>query len=195
MSWRSALWDQVSLDDAGVTVKTRQTDTSVGAFDNAGAASPKPNRRAERRYLAAEVPAITAVTLAGEAVTLVNISSSGVLVESGTRIKPGERVRLEFAGLQPKQVGGVVVRCVVSAISHGGKLRYESAVAFSQPVNFPVAAGANAAPAPEPEPAASTPAPAPTAVPTAPTPTAAVSQSEEVVVDLTEVFSRVRNRW
>src|SRR5580765_3903603 len=120
MSWRTALWEKVSLADADVTVENRPADTSVGAVEHGGAGSLKANRRAARRYPAAEIPAIAAVMLSGEPVTLVNISSSGVLVESSTRFKPGERVRLRITGLRPDQVGGVVVRCLVSAISHGG---------------------------------------------------------------------------
>ena len=211
MSWRSALWEKVSLTDAEVVVEDRQTDTSFGAVENAGAGSLKANRRAEPRYAAADLPAITTVMLSGEEVTLVNISSSGVLVESSTRFKPSERVRLGITGLEPNQVGGVIVRCMVSAISTGGKLRYESAIAFTQPVNIPVPPGTKptskpvpaATPAPAAKLAASTPvasAPAaPAAVPPTPLPTAAPapeeSSSEEVVVEFPRVLPRVRNRW
>ena len=212
MSWRSALWEKVSLTDAEVAVEDRQADTSFGAVENAGAGSLKANRRAEPRYAAADLPAITTVMLSGEVVTLVNISSSGVLVESSTRFKPSERVRLGITGLEPNQVGGVIVRCMVSAISTGGKLRYESAIAFTQPVNIPVPPGTKptskpvpaATLAPAAKLAASTPvacAPAaPAAVPPTPLPTAAApapeeSSSEEVVVEFPRVLPRVRNRW
>jgi len=211
MSWRSALWEKVSLTDAEVAVEDRPADASFGAVENAGAGSLKANRRAEPRYAAADLPAITTVMLSGEEVTLVNISSSGVLVESSTRFKPSERVRLGITGLEPNQVGGVIVRCMVSAISTGGKLRYESAIAFTQPVNIPVPPGTKptskpvpaATPAPAAKLAASTPvasAPAaPAAVPPTPLPTAAPapeeSSSEEVVVEFPRVLPRVRNRW
>jgi hypothetical protein len=213
MSWRSALWEKVSLTDAEVAVEDRQADTSFGAVENAGAGSLKANRRAEPRYAAADLPAITTVMLSGEVVTLVNISSSGVLVESSTRFKPSERVRLGITGLEPNQVGGVIVRCMVSAISTGGKLRYESAIAFTQPVNIPVPPGTK--PTSKPVPAA-TPAPAaklaasasvasvpaftaapvpPTPLPTAAAPAPEESSSEEVVVEFPRVLPRVRNRW
>jgi len=94
--------------------------------------------RAEPRYTADEIPAITTVQLSGEQVTLVNISSSGILVESDARIKPGERVKLSIFGLTPGVVSGIVVRCVVSSISHGGKLRYESGIAFRERVTLPL---------------------------------------------------------
>lgn len=199
MSWRSALWEKGSLADAEAAVEDRQADTSFGAVENAGAGSLKANRRAEPRYAAADLPAITTVMLSGEVVTLVNISSSGVLVESSTRFKPSERVRLGITGLEPNQVGGVIVRCMVSAISTGGRLRYESAIAFTQPVNIPVPPGTK--PTSKPVPAA-IPAPAFTAAPVTPTPlpTAAApapeeSSSEEVVVEFPRVLPRVRNRW
>ena len=206
MSWRSALWE--SLADAEATVEDCPADTSFGAVENAGAGSLKANRRAEPRYAAADLPAITTVMLSGEVVTLVNISSSGVLVESSTRFKPSERVRLAITGLEPNQVGGVIVRCMVSAISTGGKLRYESAIAFTQPVNIPVPPGTkptskpvSATPAPAAKLTASPPvAPAPAFVPSTPLPTAAApapeeSSSEEVVVEFPRVLPRVRNRW
>ena len=206
MSWRSALWE--SLADAEATVEDCPADTSFGAVENAGAGSLKANRRAEPRYAAADLPAITTVMLSGEVVTLVNISSSGVLVESSTRFKPSERVRLGITGLEPNQVGGVIVRCMVSAISTGGKLRYESAIAFTQPVNIPVPPGTkptskpvSATPAPAAKLTASPPvAPAPAFVPPTPLPTAAApapeeSFSEEVVVEFPRVLPRVRNRW
>ena len=213
MSWRSALWENVSLTDAEAAVEDRPADTSFGAVENAGAGSLKANRRAEPRYAAADLPAITTVMLSGEVVSLVNISSSGVLVESSTRFKPSERVRLAITGLEPNQVGGVIVRCMVSAISTGGKLRYESAIAFTQPVNIPVPPETKpiskpvsaATPAPGGRVAASTPvasAPAvstpaavsPTALHTA-APAPDESFSEEVVVEFPRVNPRVRNRW
>lgn len=203
MSWRSALWDKVSLTDSEATVEERPADAST-PFETAGAGSLKSNRRAEPRYAAADLPAITTVTLSGEVVTLVNISSSGVLVESSTRFKPNERVRLGITGLQPNQVGGVIVRCMVSAISTGGKLRYESAIAFSQPVNLPVPAGVKpsskpvpaAPPVPVAKPMASTPTPAPpTLVPVPVAQEHEVSLSEEIVVEFPRIVPRVRNRW
>lgn len=107
-----------------------KTDTAVA----------ESNRRVDPRYPAAAVPAITAMRLSpGEAVTLVNISSSGVLVEGKTRFVPGTRVTVHFEGtIKPNQMKARVVRCQVSAIGSGGSLQYQSAIAFEGRMDVPV---------------------------------------------------------
>jgi PilZ domain len=87
--------------------------------------------RIDSRFPASAVPAITSVRLSpGDAVELVNISKSGVLVEGRTRFVPGTRVTVIFdGGFTPANVKGKVVRCQVSSIS-GGALRYQSGIQF-----------------------------------------------------------------
>jgi hypothetical protein len=197
VSWRQALWEKVALGDDDVTVMDRQAETHYGAFDDAGAT--QENRRAEPRYTADEIPAITGVQLSGEQVKLVNISSSGILVESDARIKPGERVKLSIIGLTPNRVPGVVVRCVVSAISNGGKLRYESGIAFGQRVTLPLGPAALRT-TPDPTLAAT---PAAAATPTvAPTPSLALPTAlpsapalPAAAAGARRALPRVRNRW
>jgi hypothetical protein len=121
------------------------------------AAVAESNRRVDPRYPAAAIPAITAMRLSpGEAVTLVNISASGVLVEGKTRFVPGTRVTVHFEGtLKPNQIKARVVRCQVSAIGSGGSLQYQSAIAFEGRMDLPVdEAVAPALPPPPPEPVA-----------------------------------------
>ena len=75
----------------------------------------------------------------GEAVSLVNISASGVLVEGKTRFVPGTRVTVHFEGtIKPNQIKARVVRCQVSAIGGGGSLQYQSAIAFEGRMDLPV---------------------------------------------------------
>jgi hypothetical protein len=107
-----------------------KTDTAVA----------ESNRRVEPRYPAAAIPAITAMRLSpGEAVTLVNISASGVLVEGKTRFVPGTRVTVHFEGaIKPNQIKARVIRCQVSAIGGGGSLQYQSAIAFEGRMDLPV---------------------------------------------------------
>jgi len=87
--------------------------------------------RIDPRFPAAAVPTIKSLRLSpGDAVELVNISRSGVLVEGKTRFVPGTRVTVHFEGsFRPSQVKGRVVRCQVSSIS-GGMLRYHSGIQF-----------------------------------------------------------------
>ena len=107
-----------------------KTDTAVA----------ESNRRVDPRYPAAAIPAITGLRLSpGEAVTLVNMSASGVLVEGKTRFVPGTRVTVHFEGtIKPSQIKARVVRCQVSAIGSGGSLQYQSAIAFEGRMEIPV---------------------------------------------------------
>ena len=151
---------------------------------NAETAVAESNRRVDPRYPAIAVPAITAMRLSpGEAVSLVNISASGVLVEGKTRFVPGTRVTVHFEGaIKPNQIKARVIRCQVSAIGTGGSLQYQSAIAFEGRMDLPVEESAL------PPPAVAPPAPiedsaqkkgkaAMAPPPTAPTP------------------ARVHNRW
>ena len=113
------------------------------------------NRRVDPRYPAAVVPTIKGIRLSpGEAVTLVNISASGVLAEGKTRLVPGTRLTVHFdGGVKPPQIKARVVRCQVSAIGGGGSLQYQSAIAFEGRVELPVEESAlPAAPVPVPAP-------------------------------------------
>ena len=103
------------------------------AESKAETAVAESNRRVDPRYPAAAIPAITAMRLSpGEAVSLVNISSSGVLVQGKTRFVPGTRVTVHFEGtIKPNQIK-------VSAIGGGGSLQYQSAIAFEGRMDLPV---------------------------------------------------------
>jgi hypothetical protein len=112
--------------------------------------------RIDSRFPASAVPAITSVRLSpGDAVDLVNISKSGVLVEGRTRFVPGTRVTVIFdGGFTPASVKGKVVRCQVSSIS-GGALRYQSGIQFEKRLEVlePNVPAHPAPPAPGPVPA------------------------------------------
>lgn len=125
------------------------------------AAVAESNRRVDPRYPAAVVPAIKGIRLSpGEAVTLVNISASGVLVEGKTRLVPGTRLTVHFdGGVKPAQIKARVIRCQVSAIGGGGSLQYQSAIAFEGRVELPVEESALPA-APVPVPVVEEPPPA-----------------------------------
>jgi hypothetical protein len=111
--------------------------------------SERENQRADLRYPAAAVPGIIGVRLSpGDVVTLVNISNSGILVEGKTRFVPATRVAVVFEG--PAALGSVsgrIVRCQVSAVG-GGKLRYQSAIAFENKIDLRLEEPAPSAAAP-----------------------------------------------
>jgi hypothetical protein len=97
-------------------------------------------RAVDPRYPAEAISAITGMRLSpGDAVRLVNLSASGVLVEGKTRFVPGTRLGVIFEGPKaPPTVKGRVVRCQVSAIAGGGSLQYQSAIQFEQKIDVPV---------------------------------------------------------
>lgn len=149
--------------------------------DEAAVAEVVDNRRAEPRYPASLVPAITNVkTTAGEALALIDISATGILIEGSSRIKPGERVSLVIAGLDPANISGRAVRSVVAAIGGNGTLRFQTGVVFDRRVDLPLASVKPAFPAEAP-----VPVPAAAAVETAP----------ETAPPVTPPKRRVVNRW
>jgi hypothetical protein len=108
----------------------------VKSTESATAESTRP----EPRFPASAVRGITSMRLSpGDAVTLVNISASGVLVEGRTRFVPGTRLTVIFDGpAAPGSIKGKVIRCQVSAIGGGGSLQYQSAIAFEARLDVPV---------------------------------------------------------
>jgi PilZ domain len=112
--------------------------------------------RLHPRYPADSVSGITGVRLSpGDAVTLVNISASGILVEGKTRFVPGTRLNVIFEGPgAPGTVKGRVVRCQVSAIGGGGSLQYQSAITFETNIELPIDEAPKGAATAEPAPAA-----------------------------------------
>jgi hypothetical protein len=89
--------------------------------------------RAPRRHLAASFPEITGIRLApvGGGSTLVNLSSTGVLVECASRVSVGTAVTVSFEGtFTPSSVSSRVSRCEVSGITADGALRFHLGIAF-----------------------------------------------------------------
>ena len=100
------------------------------------------NRRVEPRYSRDAIPAITGIRLSpGDDAILVNVSASGILVESATRYAPGVTLTIHFDGTLPtRQIKGRVVRCQVSAITRHGALQYQTGLTFERPLELGIAA-------------------------------------------------------
>jgi hypothetical protein len=101
--------------------------------------APTIEHRCAPRRDAREVPAITGVRLKphGADAVLVNISSSGILVECSSRIKPGTSVIVVFeGGFQPAQVEGRVARSSVAIMHKNGALGYHTGIAFNRPITL-----------------------------------------------------------
>ena len=104
--------------------------------------SSQTNRRVEPRYTRDAIPAIAGIRLSpGDEAQLVNISASGILVESATRYAPGVTLTIHFDGSFPtRQIRGRVVRCQVSAITRQGALQYQTGLVFEKRLDLGIAA-------------------------------------------------------
>lgn len=128
-----------------------------------------PEQRSALRIPADRFPSIEGVRLSPNDVvaTLVNISTTGVLVECTSKPRPGSGVVVHFIGsFTPATVRGRVARTIVASLGKDGVLHYMVGIAFDEPIELEE-------PAPEPPP---DPAPEP-------------------VEALPKVVSRLQNRW
>ena len=73
----------------------------------------------------------------GNEATLVNISGTGVLAESISRVPVGSAVEVAFQGtFTPKSAKGRVARCEVAVMGSDGLLRYHIAIEFDNAISF-----------------------------------------------------------
>ncbi|HVH26207.1 MAG TPA: PilZ domain-containing protein [Vicinamibacterales bacterium] len=107
-------------------------------------------KRVAVRRPASQVPAITAIRLSpqGTRATLINISHTGVLVESASSLKPTSAVTVVFEGtFTPSSVPSRVARTTVVGIGKDGTMRYHIGLSFTKPITLEVAADSHTAPA------------------------------------------------
>jgi len=98
-----------------------------------------PDQRTAVRIPAKRVPSIEAVHLSpGDSMaTLVNISTSGVLVEGTSKLRPGSAVTVNFIGtFTPTTVRGRVARTIVASLGKDGVLHYMVGIAFDEPISL-----------------------------------------------------------
>ena len=73
----------------------------------------------------------------GTEAALVNISTTGVLAESISRVPVGSAVEVAFQGsFTPRSAKGRVARCEVAVMGSDGLLRYHIAIEFDNPISF-----------------------------------------------------------
>jgi hypothetical protein len=98
-----------------------------------------PEQRSALRIPADHVPSIQGVRVSpgDEISTLVNISTSGVLVECTSRPRPGSAVTVHFLGsFTPALVRGRVARTMVASLGKAGVLHYMVGIAFDHPIEI-----------------------------------------------------------
>jgi CheY-like chemotaxis protein len=103
------------------------------------------DRRRARRRPAAELPGLWAVRLPlGPEATVVDISSTGVLVETSLKLSAGSTIDMQLLGQNINvRVPARTVRSEVASVNHLG-VKYRAAAAFSQEIDI---AGLHVAPA------------------------------------------------
>ncbi len=93
-------------------------------------------RLRDHRWSSQELAVFTVVRLPwGLDAQIVNISRSGLLLESGSRLSVGEVRSFEIRGTQPVLVTGRIVRSRVAGVDHAA--RYQAAVQFEVPIELP----------------------------------------------------------
>ena len=69
----------------------------------------------------------------GGVAELIDLSSSGALVETRGKLAAGVPVTLCIGGANPQRLAGRTVRCQVCAIRRDSTMTYQIAIAFDQP--------------------------------------------------------------
>ncbi|HKY23232.1 MAG TPA: PilZ domain-containing protein [Vicinamibacterales bacterium] len=114
-----------------------------------------------QRVAGSEIEAGSEVKLfPGGPAELVNLSQTGALVETKSRLVAGAVVTLCIGGTQPQRLPGKAVRCQVCAIHRDSTMTYQVAITFDEPAPVDVApmesaeVAMDAAPEPPPDTAA-----------------------------------------
>jgi hypothetical protein len=93
-------------------------------------------RRVHRRLRAADLEWLRGARVKnGPEVTLVDLSSGGVLLDTGVQLKPGARVTLEIVGAGRVEVTSEVLRCHIAALRDATAV-YRGACAFVHPIEL-----------------------------------------------------------
>lgn len=93
-------------------------------------------RRAAKRWRLHEVPQISEVKMLSQPVKVLNVSRTGLLMNSTSRLIPGRQTRLRFEGPSLSTwVPSRIARCEVGSLE-GGRIVYVVGVVFDTPLPF-----------------------------------------------------------
>jgi len=90
---------------------------------------PLTDRRVDRRFGQPAIAGTQAILRPGYAVSLVDLSAGGALIEGPRQLRPGARIHLQI--LTPHRrlgIGARVLRCAVASLTHG--IQYRGALKF-----------------------------------------------------------------
>jgi hypothetical protein len=107
-----------------------------GDFKKKGRRHSGPNKRQNPRYSHAEIPSVKSIhTSSGAEMKVINISRGGALLETESRLYPGTKILLRVVTIEGIiQIAGRVLRSSSSPLD--GSTKYQSAVAFANPLNI-----------------------------------------------------------
>ena len=96
------------------------------------------NRRAGRRFVPGRAgEPITCRLQPGTEATVVNLSSTGALVEGRCRLRPGSIVHARFgAALRGSVTTCRVTRCVVATVGGPSGISYQAGLSFVEPAEI-----------------------------------------------------------
>lgn len=135
----AAAWAEEEAQEAIAAAPLVESPASVEPL--ALALRSSGTRKRAQRWSLSDLPWLSSVKLPwGQHLRLLNISSSGMLVESGIRLSPGSATSFKISGPElALVVPARVVRCRPTVDSLG--VTYETAAAFDQPVAELIASG------------------------------------------------------
>jgi hypothetical protein len=94
---------------------------------------PLVDRRLDERFGQPAIAGARAILRPGYAVSLVDLSASGALIEGSRQLRPGMRVHVQIVTSTRRfALGAQVVRCTVAALDSGAGVRYRGALRFDE---------------------------------------------------------------
>ncbi len=94
---------------------------------------PLVDRRLDERFGQPAIAGAKAILRPGYAVSLVDLSASGALIEGPRQLRPGMRVHVQIVtDTRRFALAAQVVRCAVAALDSGAGVRYRGALRFDE---------------------------------------------------------------
>lgn len=92
---------------------------------------PLVDRRLDARFAQPAIAGMQAILRPGYAVSLVDLSSSGALIQGPRPLRPGARVHLQLMnGSRRLAIGAYVLRCSVASLDSRDGVQYRGALKF-----------------------------------------------------------------
>lgn len=130
---------EAGLDGTAVAMQERMLPPKSQRAKPASAFIPHDDRRTHPRLAPHEVPWIREVKpITGDTARLLNISRTGVLLETTARLQPGRRSTIVIVNAddEKERADGQVIRTELVSIGPKGELIYRTAMAFTHELDL-----------------------------------------------------------